>query len=88
MEIDVWQGVFGMNVIELNSGTYGTIPHYVAATLSLTALVIWIIVAYQSQFVLRDDQPMWKKLLWPFAFVSKLISRPQRRGGHSTTLPI
>jgi hypothetical protein len=79
-----------MNVIELNSGTFGTIPLYVAAALPLTMLTIWIIVAYQSRFVLHDDEPMWKKLLWPIAFVNKLISRPRRPGGRSSAsaLPI
>ena len=72
------QGVFGMNVIELNSGTYGTLRHYVAASLPLTLVTIWIIVAYQSRFVLREDEAMWKKLLWPIALIHRLISRNPR----------
>jgi hypothetical protein len=76
-----------MNVIELNSGTYGTLAHYAAATLPLTFLTIWIIVAFQSRFVLRDDDAMWKKLLWPIALVRKLISRPEKQES-SSYLPL
>jgi hypothetical protein len=88
MNIDVSQGVFGMNVIELNSGTYGSIAHYAEVTLPLTFVTIWIIVAFQSRFVLRDDDSMWKKLLWPIALVQKLLSRPQRPELSSSYLPI
>jgi len=72
-------GVFGMNVIELNSGTYGTLGTYVAATLPLTLVTIWIIVAYQSRFVLREDEAMWKKLLWPIALLYRIFSRSRDR---------
>lgn len=84
------QGVFGMNVIELNSGTYGTIPHYIAATLPLTLFTIWIIVAFQSRFVLRDDEAMWKKLLWPIALSQRLFARSRRSldDSSSSYLPI
>ena len=57
-DIDISQGVFGMNVIKLNSGTYGTLAHYVAAALPFTCFTIWIIVAFQSRFVLREDETM------------------------------
>jgi hypothetical protein len=76
-----------MNVIEFNSGTFGTIAHYVEATLPLTLVTIWIIVAFQSRFVLRDNGATWKKLLWPIAFVHKLISR-RRRPADDAYLPI
>jgi heme A synthase len=84
-----FQGVFGMNVIELNTGTHGTIVHYVAAALPLTFVTIWIIVAFQSRFVLRDNEAMWKKLLWPIVLVNKLISQTRRRPEDSTSyLPL
>jgi heme A synthase len=79
------QGVFGMNVIELNTGTHGTIVHYVAAALPLTFVTIWIIVAFQSRFVLRDNQAMWKKLLWPVALIQRLISQTRRRPEDDST---
>jgi len=68
-------GVFGMNVIELNSETYGTLAHYIAATLPLTIVTIWIIVAYQSRFVLPDNQAMWGKLPWLFALAQRVMPR-------------
>jgi len=68
-------GIFGMNVIEINPGTYGTMVQYVAATLTLTILTIWIIMAFQNQLTLRDDEGMWKSLLWPISLVQLFISR-------------
>lgn len=43
--------MFGMNVKELtgDSQSHTTIPHYVALSIPLTAITIWIIVAYQIQ---------------------------------------
>lgn len=38
-----------MNVDEINPGTLANLPHYVAIALPLTAVTIWIIVAYQIQ---------------------------------------
>jgi len=81
-------GVFGMNIIEFEQGTRGTLAHYFEATLPLTLITIWLIVAYQSRFVLRDDEAMWKKLLWPIALVHRIISRPRRQEEPSPYLPI
>jgi len=39
--------IFGMNVNEINPGTAGTLPHYFAAAIPLTALTIWVLVAFQ-----------------------------------------
>ena len=64
-----------MNIRELNAGTFGSLSHYIEAALPLTVVTIWIIVAYQSRFVLREDKAMWKKFLWPIAL---LLTRPQR----------
>jgi Mg2+ and Co2+ transporter CorA len=66
--------IFGMNVMELNPGTLGTLPHYAEASVPLTFATIWIIVAYQNRFVLRDNQAIWKKLLWPAALVHGLTA--------------
>ncbi|KAF8181582.1 hypothetical protein BJ912DRAFT_979394 [Pholiota molesta] len=45
-------GVFGMNIAELNPGSYGTLAHYMAIAVPFTIFTIWIIVAYQIQ--IRD----------------------------------
>ncbi|KAF8178471.1 hypothetical protein BJ912DRAFT_908008 [Pholiota molesta] len=42
-------GVFGMNIAELNPGSYGTLAHYMATAVPFTIFTIWIIVAYQIQ---------------------------------------
>jgi hypothetical protein len=75
-----------MNVMELNPGTRGTIENYVAATIPLTFVTIWIIVAFQSRFILRDNEAMWKKLLWPIALVHGLMARPQVPKDDSSSL--
>ncbi|KAJ7243019.1 hypothetical protein C8J57DRAFT_1726174 [Mycena rebaudengoi] len=41
--------LFGMNVQEITPQTHGTLPHYVAFALPLTALTIWIIMAFQPR---------------------------------------
>jgi hypothetical protein len=48
------QGLFGMNIYELNGGK-GTIAHYVETTIPFTILTVWIIVAYRWQT--RDGSP-------------------------------
>jgi len=67
-------GVFGMNVKELNDGTYGTLAHYFEATFPLTLATMWVVIAFQSRYVLSDpNASMWRKLLWPIAFFNSLI---------------
>ncbi|KAL0959095.1 hypothetical protein HGRIS_014393 [Hohenbuehelia grisea] len=39
--------VFGMNVRELSPDTTGTLPHYFAAAFPMTAVTVWIIIAFQ-----------------------------------------
>jgi hypothetical protein len=41
--------VFGMNVVEINPDGLATLAHYAAVAIPLTAVTIWIIVAYQIQ---------------------------------------
>ncbi|THU98797.1 hypothetical protein K435DRAFT_521954 [Dendrothele bispora CBS 962.96] len=36
--------IFGMNVQEINPGTLGTIPHFLAGAIALTAVTIWIMM--------------------------------------------
>ncbi|KAF9076893.1 cora-like Mg2+ transporter protein-domain-containing protein [Rhodocollybia butyracea] len=42
-------GVFGMNVQELSTQTNGTLETYFAAAFPLTAVTIWIVIAFQSR---------------------------------------
>jgi len=65
---------FGMNVIELNSGGYTSLSRFFEASLPLTFFTIWVIVAFQSRFVLRDNRgAIWKKLLWPIMLLDTII---------------
>ncbi|KAJ3709779.1 hypothetical protein C8R42DRAFT_729842 [Lentinula raphanica] len=36
--------IFGMNVMEINPGSYGTVPHYLAAAIPLTVLTVWVMM--------------------------------------------
>ncbi|KAJ4474453.1 hypothetical protein J3R30DRAFT_3258195, partial [Lentinula aciculospora] len=36
--------IFGMNVIEINPDSYGTLPHYLAAAIPLTSLTVWVMM--------------------------------------------
>lgn len=66
-----------MNVIELNSGGYTTLARFLEVMLPLTFVTIWIVVAFQSRLVLRDEHgAVWKQLLWPLVYLNALI--PQR----------
>ncbi|KAJ7439283.1 hypothetical protein B0H11DRAFT_2356366 [Mycena galericulata] len=81
--------IFGMNVQEINPGTYGTIPHYVALTLPLTAVTVWIIMAFQyrkdpNQPVHDDDhethKPTWSRFSWPLVTLRNLRFRRKGKG--------
>ncbi|KAJ7489584.1 hypothetical protein FB451DRAFT_693768 [Mycena latifolia] len=75
--------VFGMNVKELTSNTNGTIPHYLALALPLTAVTIWIIMAFQyrnkdpNKLIHDDDREtsMWSKLKWPLGTLRRNFRR-------------
>jgi hypothetical protein len=70
----VLQNAFGMNVVELNPGGYTSLARFFEATLPLTFFTIWIIVAFQSRFILRDNSGgVWKKLLWPVMLFNAII---------------
>ncbi|KAJ3763195.1 hypothetical protein EV360DRAFT_34100 [Lentinula raphanica] len=36
--------IFGMNVMEINPDSYGTVPHYLAAAIPLTVLTVWVMM--------------------------------------------
>jgi len=68
-------GVFGMNVKEIVPGTRGTIPHYIESTIGLTALTVWIVVAFQSRYLFNRDMPFWQRLGWPIYFIVYTIQK-------------
>jgi len=67
---------FGMNVIELNPGGYTTLARFLEVMLPLTFFTIWIVVAFQSRLILRDEQGgVWRKLLWPILYLQRITPR-------------
>jgi len=73
----VRQGVFGMNVREINPGTNGTLPDYAATIIPLTAATIWIVVAIQVKYQSEnpDEVTVWSRLTWPLTFARYLFVR-------------
>ncbi|KAG5644685.1 hypothetical protein DXG03_007985 [Asterophora parasitica] len=70
--------VFGMNVKEISPDTEGTLPHYVAAALSLTVATIWVVVAFQSKFIFPPETSLLMRFTWPVQLCLNLLrSRDQ-----------
>jgi hypothetical protein len=63
-----------MNVKEINPGTKGTVPHYIATVVPLTLLSIWVIIAFQSKHFLQG-QSVWQRFLWPIMMVKRLFTK-------------
>ncbi|KAJ2925295.1 hypothetical protein H1R20_g11758, partial [Candolleomyces eurysporus] len=69
--------VFGMNVAEINPGTLGTVPHYVAVALPFTIFTAWIIIAFQSKYIFQGEVSFWLRLTWPFKLLyDRYIKKP------------
>jgi len=69
-------GVFGMNVQELSTQTNGTLETYFAAAFPLTAVTIWIVIAFQSRHLkLFKDRgnSFWIRLAWPVFLVQSFF---------------
>ncbi|KAJ3552828.1 hypothetical protein NP233_g12785 [Leucocoprinus birnbaumii] len=65
--------VFGMNVKEISPDTQGTLPHYVGAALAMTLATIWIIIAFQSQYLLPEGYSIYKRFAWPLLLLLRWI---------------
>jgi hypothetical protein len=65
-----------MNIIELNPGGHFKLARFFETAVPLTLVTIWIIVAFQNRFILRDDRgSIWMKFLWPFVALNTLLPR-------------
>jgi Mg2+ and Co2+ transporter CorA len=74
--------VFGMNIQSLQDGSRGTVPHYLAVALPLTAVSIWIIMALHTTSSRFDDEPpptFLNRLRWPFQALQELIRVMKRK---------
>ncbi|KAF8338642.1 hypothetical protein F5887DRAFT_889727, partial [Amanita rubescens] len=57
-------GVFGMHVKEIDSGRV-TLSQYFETTCAMTAVTIWVLVAFQCSNLFNMEMPFWKRLGWP-----------------------
>lgn len=62
-----------MNVKDFSPDTHGTLPHYFAAAIGLTAATIWIIIAFQSQYLLPSSFSFPMRLAWPILLPMKWL---------------
>ncbi|KAJ6617559.1 hypothetical protein B0H10DRAFT_2434374 [Mycena sp. CBHHK59/15] len=73
--------VFGMNVKEITPGTNGTLPHYIAFALPMTAVTIWIIMAFQYRkkdpngLIADEEKSIWTKFSWPLTSLRRNLRR-------------
>ncbi|KAF8587585.1 hypothetical protein K439DRAFT_1337830 [Ramaria rubella] len=68
--------IFGMNIEEITPNTLGSVSKYLATALPLTAITIWIIVAFQGKWHTREgeEEPsISTRLSWPLRNVNKWI---------------
>ncbi|KDR66162.1 hypothetical protein GALMADRAFT_148072 [Galerina marginata CBS 339.88] len=74
--------IFGMNLSNLQSGSFGTVANYLAVSLPLTAVTIWIIVGLHSSKTYHDEPEtsLFYRLRWPIRSLKKLFKRRQRGG--------
>lgn len=74
---DFTQGVFGMNIRPINPMGLGTIRNYFAATVSLTLVTIWVVVAFQGKWSEREGEEasIWKRLGWPIVFMRRMRNK-------------
>jgi len=75
-------GIFGMNVKEINPGTYGTVMHYAESTLLLTFVTVWIVMALRSR-----HRAILPRLLWPITLLYTVCSH-WRSQDRSSYLPL
>lgn len=71
-----------MNVDVLSSGTFGTIPNYVATAVPLSIVTIWIMIALHERWHIKNENEtptLWARWLWPFVRAKELTESIQRR---------
>lgn len=69
---NIYQGVFGMNISEINPGTLGNLSVYVAIALPLTLITGWIIIALQS---FPHGTSFITRLCWPVKLLSNMMKK-------------
>jgi hypothetical protein len=71
-----------MNVDILADGTYGTLAHYFAFAVPLTAITVWVIMAFQYRkkdpsHLIHDENyvSVWDKFSWPWTTLRRKLRR-------------
>jgi len=63
-----------MNVREITPGSYGSLAHYFAVAIPLTAASVWILMAFQDRWHERDvDVSIWTRISWPVVVVRRVF---------------
>ncbi|TFK75702.1 hypothetical protein BDN72DRAFT_451962 [Pluteus cervinus] len=81
---------FGMNIVEINPGTNGNYEQFFLLALGLTAITIWVIVAFQSRYLYPPQTSILRRLGWPVElswrfFMERIVLRYRLRKFKSTT---
>lgn len=62
-----------MNVKEINPESLVTLPRYVGVAIGMTVATIWIIIAFQSQYLLPENYTLFMRLGWPILLTLKWL---------------
>jgi len=75
-----------MNVVEINPGSLETLAHYVEATISLTLLTFYIVIALQKHTSFHEANAKFhQRAAWPYLFLRRWIleKRTGPKGGRA-----
>lgn len=67
-----------MNTHEFTPDGHGSLGVFVALALPLTLVTIWIIIAFQSRYLLRDMSFIYR-LAWPWFLLKKWLNKKSNR---------
>ncbi|KAG7445230.1 uncharacterized protein BT62DRAFT_897935 [Guyanagaster necrorhizus] len=81
-------GIFGMNVREI-TGTpqmNGSLPYYFITAAPLTFLTIWIVMAFQSKYLIDSSATFWMRLVWPWLLYKKVFMTQKKKEKEDVSL--
>jgi hypothetical protein len=68
-----------MNIRLFEDGTHGTMAQYLAVTVPLTVITIWIMVGLRWQGSQDNEKPLVYQLGWPIRYSQQLTKRMAKR---------
>ena len=72
-----------MNVIEINPGSNGTLPHYFAIAFPFTIVTAWVIIAFQSKHIFKERTTFFRRLGWPIYLLLDMIKQRSQKDDSS-----